>query len=599
MRASELAQRLGMQVEPVARMLLPDGKRVGGEWRVGGVSGEPGKSMGVHLGADKPGVWMDGATGESGDLIGLWMAVRKLSLRDACREAMEYLGIADDRPAHPSRMYRKPDKDGVHRLTFEHAAWLRDERKLPDETVAAYRLASRGERLMFPYLRGDELVFAKYRKLPKQFSAEGDCEPILFGWQAIKPDARAVILAEGELDAMAWHAYGYPALSVPTGANGHKWIEGEFAALEPFDTIYLSFDMDEAGQRSIGELVERLGRERCRVVALPHKDANECLMRNVPREAMTRALREARTQDPSELRNIGEFEDAIVAEMSHVDEGMVLPWKKTHQAVKLRPGELSVWAGINGHGKSQIVSNVVAYEAVNGVRCCVASMEWRTPAWGLRMVRQVAALAETTESYARTVVQALSSTLWTFHVSGSAKADRILDVFKYARRRYRIELFVIDNLTKCGFADDDYAGQKKFVEALADFARDNDCHVLLVAHMRKGESEDHASGKFGVKGSGGITDMAATVVEVWRNKGRERALIDAEQSRESLPEKYQAEGPRGMDTMLYVHKQNATGIEPAIALWFSKDCGQFLARANHRARCMLPLVGLAHAGDAA
>jgi hypothetical protein len=123
--------------------------------------------------------------------------------------------------------------------------------------------------------------------------------------------------------------------------------------------------------------------------------------------------------------------------------------------------------------------------------------------------------------------------------------------------------------------------------------------VLLVAHMRKGESEDHASGKFGVKGSGGITDMAATVVEVWRNKGRERALIDAEQSRESLPEKYQAEGPRGMDTMLYVHKQNATGIEPAIALWFSKDCGQFLARANHRARCMLPLVGLAHAGDAA
>lgn len=599
MRASELAQRLAMQIEPVARILLPDGKRVGSEWRVGGVGGEPGKSMGVHLGSDKPGVWMDGATGESGDLIGLWMAVRKLSLRDACREAMEYLGLTDDRPAHPVRSYRKPDKDGVHRLTFEHVAWLRDERKLPDETVAAYKLASRGDRLMFPYLRGDELVFAKYRKLPKQFSAEGDCEPILFGWQAIPADARAVILAEGELDACAWHAYGHPALSVPTGANGHKWIEGEFAALEPFDTIYLSFDMDEAGQRSIGELVERLGRERCKVVALPHKDANECLMRDVPRGDMARALRDARTQDPSELRNIGEFEDAIVAEMSRVDEGMVLPWKKTHQAVKLRPGELSVWAGINGHGKSQIVSNVVAYEAVNGVRCCVASMEWRTPAWGLRMVRQIAALAETTDSYTRTVVQALSSTLWTFHVSGSAKADRILDVFKYARRRYKIELFVIDNLTKCGFADDDYAGQKRFVEALADFARDNDCHVLLVAHMRKGESEDHASGKFGVKGSGGITDMAATVVEVWRNKERERALVDAANVNAPLPEKYQPDGPRGMDTMLYVHKQNATGIEPAIALWFAKDCGQFLARSNHRARCMLPLVGLAHTGDAA
>lgn len=593
MRACELAERLGQQAEAVARMLLPNGKRDGAEWRCGSVQGEPGDSLGVHLTGSKAGVWSDFSTGQRGDAIGLWMAVKGVSLADACREAMEYLGISDDRPAHVRRQYRKPDREGVHRLSAEHAAWLRDVRKLPDATVTAYRLASRGDRLMFPYLRGDELVFAKYRRLPKQFSAEGDCEPILFGWQAIKPDARAVILTEGELDAMAWHAYGYPALSVPTGANGHAWIEGEYTALEPFDTVYLSFDMDDAGQRSIAELCERLGRERCKVLMLQHKDANECLMRGVAHDVMALALRNARTLDPSELRNIGEFEDAIVAELSRVDEGMVLPWRKTHSVVKLRPGELSVWAGVNGHGKSQIVSHVVAYQAVNGIRCCVASMEWRTPAWGLRMVRQIAALAATTEMYTRTVVQALSSSLWTFHVSGSAKADRILDVFRYARRRYRIDLFVIDNLTKCGFADDDYTGQKKFVEALADFARETDCHVLLVAHMRKGESEDHASGKFGVKGSGGITDMAATVVEVWRNKARERALIDAEQTHAPIPEKYQADGPRGMDTMLYVHKQNATGIEPAIALWFAKDCGQFLARSHHRARCMLPLVGLA------
>lgn len=916
MRACELAERLGQQAETVARMLLPNGKREGSEWRCGSVQGDPGDSLGVHLTGGKAGVWRDFSADVGGDLIGLWMAAKGVSLADACREAMEYLGIADDRPAHVRRQYRTPDREGVHRLSVEHAAWLRDVRKLPDTTVTAYRLASRGDRLMFPYLRGDELVFAKYRRLPKQFSAEGDCEPILFGWQAIKPDARAVILAEGECfpgdaqvltrsgwarladyrdgevaqyrhgaiewvhplariekpycgdllryetrgyvsittkghnlvsidhkgreykhraddganscadliprvgkldgagialsdaqiqfciavsadaaidvrkqayaggaarnvaaearyarfglkkqrkverlrgilnacglvasdsaiaagyrsicvplpewvpgrllpwdwiadasltqremmlaelvhwdgnsvpnrnqseysskylenaewvqtlahstgrvssiirrhnehgewfkasilhgkkttswqtmkgratrvphdgkvycvqvpsgalmvrqeekitvsgncDAMAWHAYGYPALSVPTGANGHAWIEGEYTALEPFDTVYLSFDMDDVGQRSIAELCERLGRERCKVVMLPHKDANECLMRGVARDVMTLALRDARTLDPAELRNIGEFEDAIVAELARVDEGMVLPWKKTHSTVKLRPGELSVWAGVNGHGKSQIVSHVVAHQAVNGIRCCVASMEWRTPAWGLRMVRQIAALAATTETYTRTVVQALSSSLWTFHVSGSAKADRILDVFRYARRRYRIELFVIDNLTKCGFADDDYAGQKKFVEALADFARENDCHVLLVAHMRKGESEDHASGKFGVKGSGGITDMAATVVEVWRNKARERALIDSEQTHEPVPEKYQADGQRGMDTMLYVHKQNATGIEPAIALWFAKDCGQFLARSHHRARCMLPLVGLAASGSAA
>lgn len=601
MKACELAERLGQQAETVAQMLLPNGRRVGNEWRVGGTDGEAGKSMGVHLVGEKAGVWMDGATGESGDAIGLWMAVKRLSLADACREAAEFLGIADDRdrPAHHARAYRKPNRDGVHRLTPEHATWLRDVRKIPDATVEAYKLASRGERLMFPYLRDGELVFAKYRKLPKQFSAEGDCEPILFGWQAIKPDARALIIAEGEMDALAYHAYGYPALSVPTGATGHAWIESEYARLEVFDTLYLSFDSDSVGQKGVAELCDRLGRERCRVVRLPKKDANDCLVDGVPREAITAALRDARTLDPMELRNIGEYEDDIIAEMGRVDEGILLPWKKTHDLFKLRPGEVSVWAGQNGAGKSQIASHVVADAAINGTRCCVASMEWRTPKWMLRMQRQIGAVQVPTAEYSRTITRALTSTLWAFSVIGSAKASRILEVFRYARRRYRIELFVLDNLTKCGFADDDYSGQKQFVEALADFAREADCHVAVIAHMRKGENEDAPSGKWGVKGSGGITDMVATVVEVWRNVKRERARENAERFHKELEGDFADGGPLGFDAMLYVRKQNENGELPSFALWFDKRTGQFLAQSRHTPRSMVPLVSLATAGSAA
>jgi twinkle protein len=601
MTANELAERLAQQAETVARMLLPDGKRDGAEWRCGSVQGEAGDSLGVHLTGGKAGVWRDFSADVGGDLIGLWMAVRGLALREACSEAMEFLGIAEDRPTHVARSYRKPAKDGVHRLTPEHAAWLRDVRKIPDATVEAYRLASRGERLMFPYLRDGELVFAKYRKLPKQFSAEADCEPILFGWQVVKPDSRAAILAEGELDAMAWHAYGYPALSVPTGAGGLAWVEGEFLALEPYDTLYLSMDMDEAGQRSIAALAERLGRERCKVVRLPKKDANDCLIQGVPRDDMTRALRDARTLDPTELRNIGEFEDAIVAEMTRVDEGLRLPWKKTHDRLRLRPGELSVWAGINGHGKSQIASQIVAYQASHDVRCCVASMEWRTARWALRMQRQIGAVESLTESYSRSLTHALSSTLWTFNVAGSAKAQRILDVFRYARRRYGIELFLLDNLTKCGFADDDYSGQKRFVEQLADFTRESDCHVMLIAHMRKGESEDKPPGKFDVKGSGGITDMAPTVVGVWRNKAREHAIEFAEAAAQrgakfELPDEFADGGKRAMDARLIVYKQNETGDEPVFNLWFNRATGQFLAQPHHTPRAMFPLIGIANTG---
>ncbi len=588
MRALDIAAVLAGKVDQVVMHLLPNGKRTGQEWRVGGIEGEAGKSMGVHLSGDKAGVWLDGATGQAGDLIGLWMAVRRVDLRTACTEAMEFLGIREDRPEHHRKPFRKPDRDGVHALSGDHTQWLHSVRCLPHDSLLAYKLASRGDRLMFPFLRNGELVFAKYRKLPKQFSAEADCEPILFGWQAIDPNARAVVICEGELDAIAWHAYGYPALSVPTGSGAHKWIESEWDALSVFDTIYLSMDMDTAGQKAIPELCERLGRERVKVVTLPAKDANQCLMEGVTEEVITRALRDARTQDPSELRNASEFADAIWAEYSRIDEGLLLPWSKTHDLIKLRPGELSIWAGVNGHGKSSVVGHVVAYQATAGYRCCVASMEWKTSLWLARMGRQVAGCARPSHAFSNHIAAGYRDTLWTFNVTGSAKAGRILEVFAYARKRYRIDFFVVDNLTKCGFADDDYAGQKKFVEALADFARDNDCHVALVAHMRKSESEDKPSGKMGVKGSGGITDMAATVIEIWRNKAREKALVRAAKPEAPpLPEKYQPHGECGADALLLVLKQNATGAEPSVRLWFDSASTQFLAGADHHPRSMV------------
>ena len=541
--------------------------------------------MGVHLGGGKPGVWLDGETGQAGDLIGLWMAVRDCSLAEACRDALDYLGIRDDMPAkRPEREWKRPTREGVSTMSVEHRAWLRDVRKLPDDAVEAYKLASRGDRLMFPYLLGTELVFAKYRRLPKQFSADAECEPILFGWQAIRSDARAVCITEGELDAIAMHAYGFPSLSVPTGAGSHGWIEREFDRLARFDTIYLAMDGDEAGQKAIPELVERLGRERCRVVTLPRKDANQCLMDGVDVKEIIQAMRNARTQDPAELRNVGEYEDAVIAEYTHVDDGMTLPWKKTHDDIRLRPGETSIWAGVNGHGKSAVVSHIVGSLAAHGVRCCVASMEYRVPQWLMHMNRQVAGVRMPTEAFARHVNRELAKSMYAFDVSGRLKSARIMEVFRYARRRYETELFVIDNLTKCGFADDDYPGQKAFIEELTDFARATQTHVMVIAHMKKGETEDKPSGKWGVKGSGGITDMADTVVEVWRNKPRERAIARAGlPDAAPLDEKYASQS----DAMLLVHKQRATGKEPMVGLWFDPITTQFLSGPDHTPRPML------------
>src|SRR5690606_15479947 len=143
MRATDIARLLAANVDGVVRHLLPKGRRRGAEWEVGDLSGEPGESLRVHLSGEKAGVWADFSSGDSGDLIGLWMGGKGLSLRDACTEAMAYLGIREDRLDPPRRSYAKPTREGVSPLSPEHRAWLLDERKIAPETVKAYRLATR------------------------------------------------------------------------------------------------------------------------------------------------------------------------------------------------------------------------------------------------------------------------------------------------------------------------------------------------------------------------------------------------------------------------------------------------------------------------
>lgn len=588
MRATEIAGLLAQQIEGVVRHLLPHGKRVGREWKAGSVDGDAGESLGVVMVGDKAGVWSDFATGDSGDLIGLWMQARGCQLHEACEQAMEYLGIRDHQQLQPPpKRYTRPKKDGIRRLTDPLRAWLTEERRIAPATLEAYKVSCKDGWIVFAYLRGDQLIAVKYRRLPKDFRQEADCEPCLFGWQAVDPSGRDIVIAEGEMDALAWHTYGVCALSVPMGAGKgakHAWVETEFDRLAVYDRIYLSMDDDGPGKEAVADLVDRLGRERVHVVNLPRKDANACLMDGIAREVMLTALRQARTMDPVELRDIGEFEDEIWSEYNRQDHGLELPWKKTHEKVRLRPGETSIWGGINGHGKSALTSFVVGHLAVRNVPCCVASMEFRRGLWMQRMNRQVCAMSRPTEAYARYATQVMAGNVKAFDVHGAAKAKRILEVFRYARRRYGIQFFLLDNLTKCGFDDDDYSGQKRFVEALSDFARDEQTHVAIVAHMRKGDDESKPVGKMGVKGSGGITDMVDSVFEVWRNKPLEKERAKAEATGVSLSEKWIGQA----DVYLYCYKQRFNGEEGAFGLWYDKDAIHYLSGSDHKPRTLLP-----------
>jgi twinkle protein len=177
-------------------------------------------------------------------------------------------------------------------------------------------------------------------------------------------------------------------------------------------------------------------------------------------------------------------------------------------------------------------------------------------------------MAEPSPNYIRHIHESLAGKLWLFDVVGTAKTERILEVFTYAYRRYGVRQFVIDSLMKCGIAEDDYRGQKAFVEALCDFKNTYDVHIHLVAHCRKGESEYQPAGKLDVKGTGAIVDLADNAFNVWRNKAKEEAMAKPN------PDPGTTNKP---DAILHCHKQRNGEWEGKLPLWFDRPSMQFIS----------------------
>ncbi len=92
MSAADASAKLADRCEALCENLLPNGGVVHGEYRVGGVNGDKGKSLGICLSGEKRGVWYDFESAESGDALDLVKAVKRLDTSDAIAWAADWLG---------------------------------------------------------------------------------------------------------------------------------------------------------------------------------------------------------------------------------------------------------------------------------------------------------------------------------------------------------------------------------------------------------------------------------------------------------------------------------------------------------------------------
>lgn len=249
--------------------------------------------------------------------------------------------------------------------------------------------------------------------------------------------------------------------------------------------------------------------------------------------------------------------------------GAYLPWSKTHGDIRIRPGELSIWAGVNGHGKSMMLSQVVLSLIQQSETACIASMEMRPVATLARMTRQAVGTDDPTPRAIRQFHEFISGSLWLYDQQGTVQMPRMLAVIRYAREELGVQHFVVDSLMKCGIDGDDYNAQKRFVDALSTYSRDSGLHVHLVAHSRKRETESTMMDKFDIKGASELTDMADNVFTLWRNKPKESKVERGEVDEQTCS---------APDAVLMCDKQRHGEWEGKVALWFNRRSMQYVGK---------------------
>lgn len=259
----------------------------------------------------------------------------------------------------------------------------------------------------------------------------------------------------------------------------------------------------------------------------------------------------------------------------------VMPWRKTHKLIQFRPGEVTLWGGANGHGKSLVTGQVSLSLCTQGERACIASFEMKPLKTLERMARQWSghnpadpAFDGNTEARRQFVnlyeqfKEWTETRLWLYDQQGTVTASQVCAVVRYCAKELSVTQFVIDSLMKCVAGEDDYNGQKAFIDDLTAIARDYGIHIHIVHHIRKPSDESHKPNKYDYKGTGAITDQVDNVISVWRNKVKEK--------------KREAGGDVNLqdpDCLLICDKQRNGEWEGNIGLWFEPHSQQFVA--NH------------------
>ena len=388
--------------------------------------------------------------------------------------------------------------------------WLVETRCIPQSVIAELRITEQEEFMpqfgakercvCFNYFEGGQLVNTKFRSGKKHFKMVQGAELIPYNIDSLIGQTSCII-HEGELDAASSIAAGFKGvISVPAGANSNlswldRFMETHFEALEE---IIIAVDTDSAGIRLRDELVNRLGAERCRVVAYGPdcKDANEHLVK-YGLESLRIAIEQAVEVPLEGIFTAADLHGDLRALFDNgFGPGAETGWEEMDKICTYERRRNIIVTGTPGAGKSEWVDELV-------LRLCLRH-QWKIGFFSpenIPIVYHLRKLIEKltghrfqngcgmTEGLLARSEEFLAENVSHISLKGNATPDRVLAKARELVVRRGCRIFVFDPLNR--FDHEPAPGQTEtqyisnLLNKFTEFATQYNCLLILVAHPRK------------------------------------------------------------------------------------------------------------------
>tara|TARA_R110002020_G_scaffold224136_1_gene433558 strand:- start:1286 stop:2770 length:1485 start_codon:yes stop_codon:yes gene_type:complete len=378
----------------------------------------------------------------------------------------------------------------------------------------------------------------------KRFWSEGNMGRAgLFGQNIFNQSGKYITVCEGEIDAMsAYELMGskWPVVSIKNGAaSALENCKQSFNYLNKFDNVVLCFDNDAPGRESAQRVAQLFEPNKCRIIYLEMKDANEYL-KTGQREKFTQAWWNAKTYTPAGIINLGDLGDSLYEE--DYCETCPYPWSKLNEKTYgIRTGELVCFTSGAGMGKSSVIRELMHHIMMNtndniGVLCMEENI--KNTAFNLMSVEANARLyikeirKQFTDEQLKEWQDKTIGTnrFYAFDHFGSVSNDEILDRVRYMAKALDSKWIFLDHLSILVSGNEEFGDERKSIDVLMTKLRslveETGIALLLVSHLRRPAGDrGHEDGRevslSHLRGSASIAHLSDSVIALERNQQAE------------------------------------------------------------------------------